>query len=152
MCIINCSGLPSSENPLDFPKVRFTFAKLVARDSQLTIHKPLCIMSKMMQELTEIEFKKTFGNGMTDITETEIDEPIDIWNYVKKLTENQIVNRIVYEKELVEKVYRNELKTFDHILLPTAKQNVFLTIVVDLENKRIFGHKILDLNKEYGIE
>lgn len=109
-------------------------------------------MSKMTQELTEIEFKKTFGNGMTDITESEIDEPIDIWNYVKKLTENQIVNRIVYEKELVEKVYRNDLKTFDHILLPTEKQNVFLTIVVDLEKKIIFGHKILDLNKEYGIE
>ncbi|WAC02964.1 hypothetical protein N7U66_04865 [Lacinutrix neustonica] len=106
----------------------------------------------MTQELTEIEFKKTFGNGMTDITETEIDEPIDIWNYVKKLTENQIVNRIVYEKELVEKVYRNDLKTFDHILLPTEKQNLFLTIVVDLEKKEIFGHKILDLNMEYGTE
>lgn len=105
----------------------------------------------MTQELTEIEFKKTFGNGMTDITESEIDEPIDIWNYVKKLTENQIVDRIVYEKELVKKVYRNDLKTFDHILLPTEKQNVFLTIVVDLEKKIIFGHKILDLNKEYGI-
>jgi|AVFP01.1.fsa_nt_gi hypothetical protein len=109
-------------------------------------------MSRMTKELTEIEFKKTFGNGMTDITETEIDEPIDIWNYVKKLTENQIVNRIVYEKELVEKVYRNDLKTFDHILLPTEKQNVFLTIVVDLEKKEIFGYKILDLNMEYGTE
>ena len=29
-----------SENPSDFPNVRFPFAKLVARDSQLTIHKP----------------------------------------------------------------------------------------------------------------
>ena len=106
----------------------------------------------MTQELTEIEFKNTFGGGMADITEKEIDEPIDIWNYVKKLTENQIVSRIVYEKELVEKVYRNDLKTFDHILLPTEKQNVFLTIVVDLEKKKIFGYKILDLNKEYGTE
>ena len=106
----------------------------------------------MTQELSEIEFKNSFGNGMTDITEIEIDEPVDIWNYVKLLTENQIVNRIVYEKELVEKVYRNDLKTFDHILLPTEKQNVFLTIVVDLEKKEVFGHKFLDLNKEYGIE
>jgi len=106
----------------------------------------------MTQELTEIEFKNTFSNGMTDITEMEIDEPIDIWNYVKILVENQIVNRIVHEKELVEKVYRNDVKTFDHILLPTEKQNVFLTIVVDLTKKKIFGHKILDLNNEYGIE
>ena len=106
----------------------------------------------MTQELTEIEFKNSFGNGMTDITEMEIDEPIDIWSYVKELTENQTLHLIVYKKELVEKVYRNDLNTFDHILLPTEKQNVFLTIVVDLKKKRIFGHKILNLNKEYGIE
>ena len=106
----------------------------------------------MTKELTETEFWNTFGNGMTDITQMEIDEPIDIWDYVKHLTENQTVDLIVYEKELVENVYRNDLKTFDHILLPTENQNVFLTIVVDLKNKKVFGHKILDLNKEYGIE
>ena len=106
----------------------------------------------MTKELTETEFRNTFGNGMTDITQMEIDEPIDIWDYVKHLTENQTVDQIVYEKELVENVYRNDLKTFDHILLPTENQNVFLTIVVDLKNKKVFGHKILDLNKEYGIE
>ena len=39
MCIINCWGLCYSENPSDFPKVRFPFAKLVARDSQLN-HTP----------------------------------------------------------------------------------------------------------------
>jgi len=29
-CIINCLGLCYSENPADFPNVRFPFAKLVA--------------------------------------------------------------------------------------------------------------------------
>lgn len=105
----------------------------------------------MTKELTEIEFKNTFGNGMTDITQIEINEPIDIWDYVKTLTENQIVDKIVYENEHVEKVYRNDSKTYDHILLPTKKQNVFLTLVVDLKNKIVFGHKMLDLTKAYGI-
>lgn len=40
-CIINCLGLCFSENPTDFPKVRFAFTKLVAKHSQLTIHQPL---------------------------------------------------------------------------------------------------------------
>lgn len=105
----------------------------------------------MTKELTRTEFKNTFGNGMTDITETEIDEPVDIWNYVKLLTDSQIVPRIVVENELVERIYRNDLKTFDHILLPTEKPNVYLTIVVDLENKKVYGHQVLDLNKEYGL-
>ena len=120
--------------------------------TKCTVIQLLCIIYKMTQELTEIEFKNSFGNGMTDITEMEIDEPIVIWSYVKELTENQTLHLIVYKKELVKKVYRNDLNAFDHILLPTEKQNVFLTIVVDLKKKRIFGHKILNLNKEYGIE
>jgi hypothetical protein len=106
----------------------------------------------MMRELTEKEFKETLGIKMTDITQVEIDNPIDIWDYVRQLTENKIVNQIVYEKELVEKVYRNNLNTFDHILLPTEKQNVFLTIVVELSKNEIFGHKVLDLNSKYGTE
>ncbi|MCT4663670.1 MAG: hypothetical protein N4A45_00385 [Flavobacteriales bacterium] len=106
----------------------------------------------MMRELTEIEFRRTFGNGMTDITQMEIDEPINIWNYVKKLIEFEsgTIDNFVFEKELVEKVYRNDLKTYDHILLPTNTQNVFMTIIVDLKTKLIFGHKLLDLNKMYG--
>jgi len=104
----------------------------------------------MTQELTEIEFKRTFGNGMTDITQMEIDEPIDIWSYVKELVENQTIDNLVLEKELVEKVYRNDLKTYDHILLPTNSKNVFMTIIVELKTKSIFGHKLLDLNKMYG--
>ncbi|WP_299005770.1 hypothetical protein [uncultured Tenacibaculum sp.] len=90
----------------------------------------------MTQELTETEFKNSFDNGMTDITEMEINEPIDIWNYVKKLTKNQIVNRIVYENELVEKVYRNDLKTFDHILLPTKKQKCISDYCSGLEKEK----------------
>ena len=105
----------------------------------------------MTKELSEIEFKKTFGNNMIDITQMEIDEPIDIWGYVKKLTENKIVNRIIYERELVEKVYRNDSKTFDHILLTSEKKNVYPIIVVDLKRKIVIGHKILDLNREYGL-
>ena len=60
----------------------------------------------MTRELTETEFEKTFDDGMTDITKMEIDEPIDIWNYVQRLTEKQVVDRIVYERELVEKDYQ----------------------------------------------
>ena len=41
MCIIKCWGRCYSENPTDFPKIRFPFAKLVARDSQQTIHQTL---------------------------------------------------------------------------------------------------------------
>ncbi len=74
-----------------------------------------------MKELTDSEFENTLGEYMNDITNVEIDNPIDIWSYVKELAENKIVSRTVYERELVEKVHRNNENSFDHILLPTEK-------------------------------
>lgn len=104
----------------------------------------------MTKQLTETEFKNTFGNKLTDVTETA--EPVvDIWNYVEELVKQNLVDIYVYENNLVETVYRNDTSTFDHIHLPTGDQNIFVTLVVDLINKNIFGHIKLDLNKKYGL-
>lgn len=105
----------------------------------------------MTRELTETKFKNTFGNKMIDITETA--EPVvEIWDYVERLMKENIVDNYVYENNLVETVYRNDTLTFEHILLPTNDKNVFITLVVDLTSKTIFGHIKLDLYKTYRIQ
>lgn len=88
---------------------------------------------------------------MTDITDTAI-PVVDIWEYVEELIKQKLVDRYVCENNLVEIVYRNDTSTFDHILLPTENQNVFITLVVDIQNETILGHFKLDLNKEYDIK
>lgn len=106
---------------------------------------------RRIKELSSEEFKKTFGTKMTDVTETA--EPlVDIWGSVEELAKGNIVDRYVFERNLVERVYRNNTFTFDHVLLPTKSSNIFIVIVVDLTNKSIPGYSVLDLNKEYGIE
>ena len=106
----------------------------------------------MTQELTETEFKNTFGDRMTDITQVEIDDPINIWDYVGELAKAKLVQQRILDQQLVKYVYRNNQETYDHVLLPTDHNNVFMVIVVDLQERSIFGHITLDLNKEYGIE
>ena len=104
----------------------------------------------MTKQLTETEFRNTFGNNMTDVTETA--EPVvDIWDYVEELVKENVVDNYVYQDNLVETVYRNDTSTFDHILLPTDDPNVFITLVVDLINEAILGHIKLDLNQKYGL-
>jgi len=104
----------------------------------------------LTKQLTETEFRNTFGNKMTNVTETA--EPIvDIWSYVEELAKENIVNNYVYENKLVETVYRNDISTFDHILLPTNDPNIFITLVVDLTNEVILGHIKLDLSQKYGL-
>jgi hypothetical protein len=73
----------------------------------------------LTKELSAQEFAKTFGNTMTDVTETA--EPVvDIWDYVEELVRQNSVDKYVYENNLVEKVYRSDTSTFDHVLLPTV--------------------------------
>ena len=104
----------------------------------------------MTKQLTDLEFRNTFGNKMIDVTETA--EPVvDIWDYVEELVNQNIVDKNVLENNLVDKVYHNETSTFDQILLQTGKQNIFIVLVVDITNDTMFGHIKLDLNKEYGL-
>lgn len=109
-----------------------------------------CKFISLAKELTETEFKSTFGNKMTDVTGTA--EPVvDIWDYVENLAKEKLVDNYVYENNLVDSVYRNDTLTFDHILLPTSDKNVFITLVVDLTNQTILGHIKMDLNKKYRL-
>jgi len=41
---------------VDFPNVRFPFDKLVARDSQLTIHQPLAASKKLSKNQNDEEY------------------------------------------------------------------------------------------------
>jgi len=102
----------------------------------------------LTQALSEIEYKQTLGSKMIDVTDTA--EPtVDIWIYVKNLVYENIVSDYVLKNNLVEKVYRNEASSFDHILLPTSDDKVFTVIIVRLDNATIRGYYLLDLRKEY---
>jgi hypothetical protein len=98
--------------------------------------------------LTQEQFDATYGPTMTNVTFTA--EPtVDIWPYVGLLVSEGTVLGLVHENTLVEKVYRNPDQQIDHILLPTAAQNVFVVVLVDVRAGNVYGHFVLDLNKKY---
>lgn len=98
--------------------------------------------------LTEDGYKATMS-AMVDLTETSL--PVsNFWRYVELLVIEGVVDKYLYENELVELVYRNREETIEHVLLPTDQKNVYVVVVVDLTAQDIYGHYVLDLNKEYG--
>ena len=102
----------------------------------------------MINELSKEDFLFTMQGGMLDVSEDA--EPVtDIWPYANELQTAGILNKIVYERELVEKVYRNKAQTYDHVMMPTPDANFFVIVIVDLHRESVFGHYTLDLNKEY---
>jgi hypothetical protein len=103
----------------------------------------------MLIELTPEEFILTMSEEMEDVTETA--EPVvDISPYVSQLIAENLVLPDTLEEELIEIIYRNEEETFDHVLLPTDDEEIFIALVIDLENERIVGHYRMDLNEEPG--
>ena len=103
----------------------------------------------MTKELSEEQFIQSFGNDMIDFSKVELDDPVDIWNYVGELVDLGLIDKLVHERNLVESVYRNDLNTFDHIMLPTTNKNIYMVIVVDLKERAVFGHHLLDMTEKY---
>ena len=103
----------------------------------------------MLIELSPEEFISTMSAEMEDVTETA-DPTVDITPYVEALIAEGLVLPNTLSEELIEIVYRNEEGTYDHILLPTDDEEIFIAIVVDLIGERIVGHYAMDLNEEPG--
>ena len=101
--------------------------------------------------MTESDFKATMRDPMVDVT-AEPGSVIDIWPYVAGVAAEVSLPALVLEKELVETVYRSGDGKFDHVLLPTEEKNRYVVVVVDRTNAVVAGHRILDLNREYGLD
>jgi translation initiation factor RLI1 len=104
----------------------------------------------MVNELTAEQYKATRTERMRDISDVEgldNDYPAtNIWEYVKELVIAGVLPRYVWDNQVVEMLSRNNDDTFDHILLPTNEENIFVTIIIDLEMEEILGHYVLDVN------
>ena len=97
--------------------------------------------------LSEDEFKSTLSSeGFLDVT--EIAENFDEKNfdeYVNNNLNNELGNMHI------DYVYDAKDGSFRHVVFTTRLKNVHYVVVINLRNKKIFGHYILDLNKEYGL-
>ena len=97
--------------------------------------------------LSEDEFKSTLSSeGFLDVT--EIAENFDEKNfdeYVNNNLNNELGNIHI------DYVYDAKDGSFRHVIFTTRLKNVHYMVVINLKNKIILGHYILNLNKEYGI-
>lgn len=101
------------------------------------------------RRLTEGEFKETMTHKMHDVTKTATDV-LDIWPYVYSVPVADLDGHSICD-HCVDVVYRGGNDRFDHVLVMTTKKNVYLAVVVDLADDSIHGHRLLDLNREYGL-
>ena len=75
---------------------------------------------------------------------------LDIVPYYRSISDADFGSHQAYD-DFMECVYRTEDDRFDHVLMMTRTENVYMAIVVDLLNDQIVGHHLLDLNAEYQV-
>ncbi len=99
------------------------------------------------RRLDEQEFAACFAAPMRNVTE-HAEAVVDIWPYVGELDLDELGIPSLGD---VHYVYRDGLGRFDQVLIGTGRFNALLVIVVDLTERAIFGHFLLDLNEKYGV-
>jgi hypothetical protein len=101
------------------------------------------------RRLHDREFHVTLVEPMRNITGTER-EVIDVWPYFDAILPVDL-HPFSIDDPQVELVYRAGNDRYDHVLIPTRTNNVYLVIVVDLFLKEVVGHHVLNLNDKYGV-
>jgi hypothetical protein len=101
--------------------------------------------------LTREELLATYGEPMTRIDPDEGMPAFDFWPYFDSIPREHFEGQDC-SAGLVEWIYREPGGRFETVAVNSTKPNKFMVIVLNIEEKRVHGHKLLDLDKEYGLE
>ena len=103
-----------------------------------------------MHLLSQDQFTGTFGEKCDRVPSDEA-PPFDFWPYFKAIPPGDFEGHDCSAGE-VEYVYRMAPNhRFDHVLVNSEDRNVFMVIVLDREAGKVHGHRLLDLNRGYGL-
>jgi hypothetical protein len=100
-----------------------------------------------MKLLTEPEFRATFTNPMQEVPE-DSEPPCAFWDYFDAIPEADFAG---HKRGIeVSFAWNNEPETYQHVLVDTEDENLFMVLVIDLVEAVIVGHRLVDIDEEYG--
>jgi hypothetical protein len=77
--------------------------------------------------------------------------PFDFWPYVLQIPAADFQG-FDCSAEIIEWVWRSDDAAFEHVLISTKEdRDVVMVIVLDLNQRTVHGHFLLDLKREYGL-
>ena len=99
-------------------------------------------------ELDEVAFQATFVEPVKRVTDG--DPVVDFWPYFDAIPAADFENHDCSAGE-VEYVYRMADR-FEHVMVRSTPPNVFMAIVIDLVDRKVAGHRLMNFNTLYGLE
>ncbi len=102
-----------------------------------------------MPKLSKAEFKSTFSEPLIRLGQDEM-APFDFWPYFEMIPSEDFEGFDCSEGD-VHYVWQDSTGSIDHVLINSNDKNVFMVIILDLNKQKVIGHRLLNLNIEYGI-
>ncbi|MFL5241944.1 MAG: hypothetical protein ACJ8FY_07535 [Gemmataceae bacterium] len=102
-----------------------------------------------MALLSHEQYLATFGDTRSRISSDE-PVPFDFWPYFETIPPADFEGHDC-SATLVEYVWREGSGRFEHVLINSEDPNVFMVVILDRKEGTVYGHRLLDLNKEYGL-
>ncbi|WP_009959420.1 hypothetical protein [Verrucomicrobium spinosum] len=103
-----------------------------------------------MKHLTESEFRATFAGSMQRVA-LDAEPPVPFWDYFDAIPTAHFAGHDCSVGS-VSHAWTDATGRFQHVLVNTNDKNVFIVIVLDLRESSVFGHRLLNLNLQYGLE
>ena len=102
-----------------------------------------------MALLTQAEYLATFGQSRLQIGEDQA-PPFNFWPYFDQIPQPDFEG---YDCSagVIANGYRISPGGFEHILVNSENRNVFMVLVLDRDARVVLGHRLLNLNQEYGL-
>ena len=93
-----------------------------------------------MPKLTVEEFVATRSVPVTRLG-MDASPPFEFWSYFKAIPKEDFEGHDCSEGR-VRFVYQNEQGTYQHILVDSKEDEVFMVLVLDLAAKKVLGHRL----------
>jgi hypothetical protein len=99
-------------------------------------------------QLSETEFLATMAEPMKRMS-SDGNSPVKFGDYFDAIPTSDFCGHDCSSGS-VTLVWEHPKGLYQHVLINSEDKNVFMVIVLDLANRTVLGHRLLDLNKLYG--
>jgi hypothetical protein len=102
-----------------------------------------------MPLLSQEQYLATFGEPPHRLGPDE-SPPFDFWPYFESIPPADFEGHDCSAGR-IEYAWSMPPGRFVHALVDSEDRNVFMVVVLDSEAGLVYGHRLLDLNREYGL-
>ena len=103
-----------------------------------------------MKQLSEAEYLATIAEPMKRLP-SDAEAPFDFWDYFESIPFSDFEQHNCSAR-VVTYVWEHPTGCYQHVLVDSENKNVFMVVVLAISNQKVLGHRLLNLNQEYGLE